>query len=124
MNISRRLRILTAAGLAAVLTVSLAGCSWPGVDNYPSRQEIEQSILQAPAFPAKGSPSTNSVRVRSVKCVKDTGVKSGSRYRCLVTASDQTRFGAEVVVEPNGRWIMTPGWVDAGRLVITGKAGD
>lgn len=123
MTISRRFRTGAAALVVAAVATTATGC-FPGMDDYPSRSEVEQAILSAPAFPAKGKPNAESVRIRSVECVRDTGVKQGSRYRCLVSATDGTRFGSEVVVEPGGRWIMTPGWVDAGRLVIQGEAGD
>lgn len=123
MTNSRRTLSLVLSALALVLLAS--GCVNLTGDSYPSRQDLEQSILQNAAFPPKGQPNKDAgVRLRSVDCVEDTGVKSRSRFRCLAIASDGTRFGSEVVVEPDGRWIMTPGWVDAGRLVTTGKAED
>lgn len=119
---SLRNRRLACAAAVAAVTLAATGCL--GMDDYPSRAEVEQSILNSGPIPAKGRPNAENVRVRTVECVRDAGVKEGSRYRCLVGASDGTRFGSEVIVEPGGRWIMTPGWVDAGRLVIQGKAGD
>lgn len=111
----RPLHIIAALALVAAV-FGLTGCL--GMDDYPSRSEVEQSILSSQS----ANKGAGSMRISSVECVRDAGVKSGSRYRCLIVANSGKHYGSEVVVEPGGRWIMTPGWVADGGLVVQGKA--
>lgn len=116
----RKPLLVATLGLFAAASLLLSGCGWNlDGDSYPDRSEVEQTIVNDVDF---GNHAGRHLNAQKASCVKDS--PNGQIWRCLVIYNGNDRIGVEVVAEPNGKLIVTPGWVADGEYVGTGTVSD